>query len=415
MYRAHVLSLAIALSAPLGLAQQLPSTYCTSGTSTNGCAPTIAANVPPNVANTYGCVITTSGMEGNKLGMSFYGVNNLGFTPTPFTPASSSWRCVAAPIQRMGPPANSGGSTGLCEGVLTLSWDAYQIAHPTALGNPWLAGAKVYVQTWCRDPLAPAGANLSNALEMTVSNAVVIPCDSSIPGMVLIPPGTFTMGRGNYPTWWYPTGGAEDLPAHDVSLSDCIWMSRFEVTQQEYESLMGVNPSWYVGVDRPVNNITWSEARAYCAALTAQRAASGGVPPGYEYRLPTEAEWERACRAGTTTPFSFGASLDCEDAAVYPCTFPLGTLPVGSYAPNALGLYDMHGNVEEWCLDTYAGYGAAPQTNPFVTGGTNKIRRGGSIIVELEYCHSARRGFASQDEASPFRGFRVVLGPVRQP
>ena len=143
-----------------------PVAYCTAGTSSNGCVPSIAANNNPSVAHSNPCNISISGVEGLKFGIVFYGINQTGFSPTPWAVGSSSFLCVKGPTQRTG-TTSSGGTLNLCNGVLALDWNAYQTANPTSVGNPWAAGAKVYVQGWYRDPPAPKTTNLSNALEMT--------------------------------------------------------------------------------------------------------------------------------------------------------------------------------------------------------------------------------------------------------
>jgi formylglycine-generating enzyme required for sulfatase activity len=203
-------------------------------------------------------------------------------------------------------------------------------------------------------------------------------------------------------------------------------MSEAEVTQAQYSSLMGANPSAFVGPSNPVERVSWFDAQAYCVALTAQQQSLGNVPLGYQYRLPTEAEWEYACRAGSTTEFNVGASLSCGQAKFWysyhsgSYCFVFGapgtsTVQVRSYAPNAWGLYDMHGNVSEWCLDTYAGYPDLAVTNPFVSGGSERVLRGGGWIDSSSYCRSAvRYSFGPNYSFSDF-GFRVVLAPILVP
>ncbi len=143
-----------------------PTAYCTSGTSTNGCLPSISANVQPNLANNAGCVITCANVEGQKLGLFFYGVDNTGFSPVAWG-AGTSFLCVKGPTQRT-PSASSGGTFGACDGTLSVNWDAFQAANPGSLGNPFSAGDSIFVQTWYRDPPSPKTTNLSDALEMTV-------------------------------------------------------------------------------------------------------------------------------------------------------------------------------------------------------------------------------------------------------
>jgi subtilisin-like proprotein convertase family protein len=144
----------------------LPTAYCTAGTSTNGCVPSISGNAQPSVSLATTPIISIANVEGQKFGIIFYGVNNSGFTPVPWSPTSSSFLCVKGPTQRT-PSQLSNGTLNACDGTMTLDWNAYQTANPLSVGNPWSAGDKVYVQGWYRDPPASKTTNLSDALEMT--------------------------------------------------------------------------------------------------------------------------------------------------------------------------------------------------------------------------------------------------------
>lgn len=139
-----------------------PQPYCTAGTSVNDCVAQIDANVNPNVSSTAGCIVTVSGADGNRSGLIFYGTDNLNFVPTPWF-GGSSFHCVRAPYQRTG-TKSSGGTSGACDGTLTLDWDLFQQTHPGALGAPWSAGDTVFAQGWIRDPASPGNTTLSNAL-----------------------------------------------------------------------------------------------------------------------------------------------------------------------------------------------------------------------------------------------------------
>jgi formylglycine-generating enzyme required for sulfatase activity len=190
--------------------------------------------------------------------------------------------------------------------------------------------------------------------------------------MVPIAPGTFQMGS--------TAGNSDEQPVRQVTLTAPFWMGKYEVTQAQYQAVMGSNPSTFQGANypnaaqRPVELVSWNNAVGYCHALTASEQAAGRVPPGYQFRLPTEAEWEYCCRAGTTTEWHTGTSLDTSQANFQGV---LGqTAVVGSYAPNAFGLHDMHGNVWEWCLDSYAVYAPGLVSDPFVTGGANRLPLG---------------------------------------
>jgi formylglycine-generating enzyme required for sulfatase activity len=239
------------------------------------------------------------------------------------------------------------------------------------------------------------------------------------PGMVAIVPGTFEMGS-NAPSgapYFGPVG-----PVHTVTISQPFWIGAHEVTQADYEALMGSNPSQVVGPNRPVTDVNWFDAGIYCFALTVAQTLAGNVPVGYEYRLPTEAEWEYVCRAGTTTEFNVGPVLNCTDARfgfsnhTNASCGSVAPVDVGSYPPNAWGLFDMHGNVWEWCHDSFASYGAAPVTDPLVTGGSSRIIRGGSVGSFSSDCRSAIRGNNTfPNSGFPEVGFRVVLGPILVP
>jgi formylglycine-generating enzyme required for sulfatase activity len=290
-----------------------------------------------------------------------------------------------------------------CGGGVTLS-------QAPAAGTITTSGLSSTVVTITATDLAGNTSTCASTLTVTLSGACQTPA-----GFVAIQPGTFQMGDGGFAT-----------SIHTVTISYSFWMSATEVTRVQYAALMGTNPSFYGGsANRPVDGVTWFNARAYCAALTAQQAGLGIVPAGYEYRLPTEAEWEYACRAGTTTIYNVGNALWCfpnaASANIQHCEG--GTLPPGTCCPpNAWGLYDMHGNVWEWCLDSYAPYPSNPETDPFVTGGLLRIIRGGSWNEGALTCRSAGRNNLNPYDNALFNGdyydgigFRVVLAPVLVP
>ncbi|MCU0866124.1 MAG: SUMF1/EgtB/PvdO family nonheme iron enzyme [Planctomycetes bacterium] len=251
--------------------------------------------------------------------------------------------------------------------------------------------------------------------------------------MAAIAPGTFQMGSPVTPLNVAPYfNQSQAQPVHQVTISQPFWMGRNEVTQAQYQAVMGNNPShhqgasWPNAANRPVEQVSWNAAVAYCDALTVQEAAASRLPPGYEYRLPTEAEWEYCCRAGTTTEFHYGATLACGQAnfsasnhtgSICSNQLWVQTVVVGSYVANAWGLYDMHGNVVEWCLDGWDGsnnYPAGPVTDPYVLGssGPYRVLRGGDFLVNSSYCRSASRTGVDPTNVSRSAGFRVVCTPV---
>ena len=212
----------------------------------------------------------------------------------------------------------------------------------------------------------------------------------------LIPTGTFLMG--------------ESEVAHEVTLTKPFKMGVHEVTQTQYERLMGVNPSHFKGADNPVHRVSWNDAVEFCRRLSelpAEKAA------GNVYRLPTEAEWEYACRAGTTTKFSFGDDeSEFGEYAWHDGNADDKTHPVGGKKPNAWGLYDMHGNVWEWCQDLYGDYPSGTVTDP--TGaaqGSYRVIRGGSWNRPAEDCRSAYRNRDYPSGRFGYDGFRVCLSP----
>jgi formylglycine-generating enzyme required for sulfatase activity len=265
-------------------------------------------------------------------------------------------------------------------------------------------------------------------------------------GFVKIRGGVFMMGSPAS-----EDGRYDDETQHRVTVSG-FYLSRYEVTQGEYEAVMGTNPSTFKGSNLPVECVSWYDAIEYCN----KRSEREGLTPAYTinksrrdpnntseyddmkwtvtwnrsangYRLPTEAEWEYACRAGTTTRFSSGdnettlagkangADLTAKekytdwDWAINIRDGYAETAPVGSFAANGWGLYDMHGNVWEWCWDWYGDYGTATQTDPTgAVSGSGRVDRGGSWGYDAQYLRSAGRNSSAPSDRDIDLGFRLI-------
>ncbi|MCL2264970.1 MAG: formylglycine-generating enzyme family protein [Treponema sp.] len=252
--------------------------------------------------------------------------------------------------------------------------------------------------------------------------------------MVTIPAGTFTKGT--------VSGGYDDeRPVRQVTLS-AFKMGKYEVTQEQYQEVMGINPSYFysnpaageVQRKRPVEYVTWFDAIEFCNKLSTKEGLTpvytitGRTPAtGYPitsatvttnwsnngYRLPTEAQWEYACRAGSTTDWYFGNTVaELINYAWYNVNANSMTHQVGKKTANAWGLYDMHGNVWEWCWDWYGSsyYGESGNTNNPMgpSSGTYRVDRGGGWVASAEGTRSAYRGYGTPGDGFNLIGFRVV-------
>lgn len=227
--------------------------------------------------------------------------------------------------------------------------------------------------------------------------------------LVRIPAGEFVMGavKDDEAQWEAEAG------QHRVRITRPFYMGMFEVMQREYETVMGKNPSACRGPGNPVEQVSWIDADDFCHRLSDR--------DGHAYRLPTEAQWEYACRAGATTPYAFGSVLTGQFANCngnYPCgtkekgPYLARTQKVGSYPANAFGLYDMHGNVSEWCEDWFSVdyYANGPTDDPAgPMTGRSRIIRGGSWMHAARTCRSASRIVGTPDSRNATLGFRVVL------
>jgi len=224
------------------------------------------------------------------------------------------------------------------------------------------------------------------------------------------PPGTFMMGS--------PTSGqnrSTDETPPQVTLSRGFWLLETPVTQGMWEGIMGNNPSNWKGVKLPVEQVSWGDCQGFIQKLN----GLGVAPDGYRFSLPTEAQWEYACRAGTTTPFNFGSTLN-GDKANCNGNYPYGTstkgryleksTEVGTYPANAWGLYDMHGNVWEWCSDWYGDYPSGAVTDPTgASTGSYRVLRGGSWSNSARHCRSAHRRSSVPSNRNDLIGIRLSL------
>lgn len=302
-------------------------------------------------------------------------------------------------------------------------------------------------RVWSHDPpaplMTPASREESQAAQSAWAKHLKLPAErENSLGMklVLIPPGQFRMGSPES-----EPGRRETLEgAVDVTLTKAFYIGKYEVTQHEYDAVMGSNPSWFrkEGFGReqvqdldtthfPVENEDSLKAKAFCQKLTSRPAEQSHLQSGWEYRLPTEAQWEYACRAGSAAAFHWkeAASVNVANLGAY-AKLPgaLGrTTTVGSYPANAWELHDMHGNVNEWCAD-----GLSPELpggkDPFVAPLENfppqaiafaakkhhfhRIYRGGCWVSATDECRAAHRNFASPNSAGSLFGLRVVCVQV---
>ncbi|MFC1761472.1 formylglycine-generating enzyme family protein [Planctomycetota bacterium] len=230
------------------------------------------------------------------------------------------------------------------------------------------------------------------------------------PGMafVFIQSGTFEMGSND--------GESNEKPIHTVNISQRFWMGKYEVTQEQYQSIMGNNPSYFKGNSNPVEQLSWNDAVLFCQKLTDQERIAGHLLEGYEYRLPTEAEWEYAARGGSGgVDTVYSGSNSISDVAWYSGNSGNKPHPVGQKQANELGIYDMTGNVSEWCFDWYGSYANGSQTDPAgPSTGLLRIVRGRSWISRATLCRVANRLYSPPTWSGRTMGFRVVLAPAVQ-
>lgn len=223
------------------------------------------------------------------------------------------------------------------------------------------------------------------------------------------PAGSFQMGSPED-----EAGRNPDETRHTVTLTRPFWMGKFEVTQAQWTALMAKDLSAFKGPDLPVDTVSWHEAMAFCQKLTERERLAGRLQLEYEYRLPTEAEWEYACRAGSAAAYA-GSGIS-DEMGWYDSNSGGKPQPVGQKRANAWGLCDMHGNVWEWCNDWEKEYPAEPAAEPRgPPTGSNRVIRGGSWFNPARNCRSATRNGNFPSYRMGIVGFRVALAPVIQP
>ena len=257
-----------------------------------------------------------------------------------------------------------------------------------AVGVLVIAGVVLAAIGGCKskEPAKQLTLDLGNKVTMTV---------------MLIPSGKFTMGSPKDGKVHYRNEG----PQHEVTISRPFYMGIYTVTQEQYEQIMGKNPSNFKGEQNPVEQVSWDDAVEFCKALSKKT--------GMAVSLPTEAQWEYACRAASATLFSYGDDYDkLSDYAWYYTNSNGRTHTVGQLKPNEWGLYDMHGNVLQWCSDWYADtYANGDISDPQGPGsGTERVLRGGHWFSLLpEYCRSTIRPHSTPDSRTFCIGFRVSI------
>jgi formylglycine-generating enzyme required for sulfatase activity len=220
--------------------------------------------------------------------------------------------------------------------------------------------------------------------------------------LVPIAQGMFAMGDGG-------SGEADEKPVTRVTLTRPYWLGKTEVTQRQYETVMGSNPSHFKGESLPVERVSWEEAMEFCRRLSEREEAAGRLPLGYVYTLPTEAQWEYGCRAGTTGDYAG----DLNAMGWYSQNSGNTTRAVAIKQANAWGLYDMHGNVWEWCADWKGDYVGGTVTDPRgASSGTLRVFRGGGWFNGASGCRSALRNKIGPSDRFTLVGFRLALSSV---
>jgi formylglycine-generating enzyme required for sulfatase activity len=274
----------------------------------------------------------------------------------------------------------------------------------------------VYKLTYTVKDKASNNAIVTRTVTVTGSHTMDLNATVAM-DMIWCQPGTFTMGS---PTT--EVGRGINETEHNVSLTKGFYLGKYEVTQAQYEAVMKGNiqnlsskpSSWINHPNRPVERVSWDDAQVFLTRLNAQQ--SDYLPAGWSYVLPTESQWEYACRAGTTTAFSWGNTISPTDANWNHGSDPNRAVEVGQFSANPWGFFDMHGNVWEWTADWYRL--AYPSGNPVVDPvgpalGSQKVRRGGAWDGDLKGLRSAKRLYFSKTNRFSFLGFRLAFQKIQ--
>ena len=241
----------------------------------------------------------------------------------------------------------------------------------------------------------------SNIIDSSESgNVITIPVKDGVNiEMVKVEAGSFDMGAT--PEMQNPD--EDEKPVHRVTLTNNYYIGKYEVTQALWQAVMGSNPSHFKGDDLPVEQVSWNDCQDFISKLNAMT--------GKRFRLPTESEWEYAARGGNKSRgYQYSGSYNIDDVAWYSDNSGSKTHAVGTKEPNELGIYDMTGNVWEWCQDWYGSYSGSPQTNPTgAVSGSFRVGRGGSWIYSASECRSSYRNYGTPGDRYGFLGLRLVL------
>lgn len=255
-------------------------------------------------------------------------------------------------------------------------------------------------------------------MEITMEHSFVLtmpglPSEATALTMIWLSPGTFLMGSPPDE----PDRIKEEEQQFEATLGRGFWLGKYPVTQAQWQVVMGTNPSYFqqISINCPVENVNWHDAMAFCKRLNQLFPAY--LPAEYGFSLPTEMQWEYACRAGTSMKYNTGATLvDLDRAAWHQGNSSGHTHSVGKKEPNVWGLYDMHGNTFEWCFDPTSGYPDGSATD-WVGDGNGYVRsnRSSSWVTPWESTdhRCACRGYVSPDEKRSWFGFRLCLRTVR--